>query len=175
MSSTSSAARLGVHERGVELGDVRVGELEHVGVAERRRAATRSSVSSGVERRTASIAVIGFAPASVRVAGPRTSRPGSGPVRFAVLVGDLARHDRGDVAVGRLHEALAAGGQVVAHLGPARGEALEVDDVDVGAVAGREHAAVEQADGRARCRCVCRCTSERQGRAGRGRGRGPRA
>ena len=34
MSSTSSVTRLGVHERGVELGDVRVGELEHVAVAE---------------------------------------------------------------------------------------------------------------------------------------------
>ena len=52
----------------------------------------------------------------------------------------------GDVAVGRLHEPLAAGGQVVAHLGAGR-EALEVDDVHVGPVAGREHAAVVQPDG----------------------------
>jgi hypothetical protein len=53
----------------------------------------------------------------------------------------------GHVAVGALHQAATAGGQVVAHLGAAGGEVLEVDEVDVGPVAGGEHAPVEQPDG----------------------------
>jgi hypothetical protein len=65
---------------------------------------------------------------------------------LAVLVGDLAGHDGGDVALGALHQPTSAGGQVVAHLGTAGGQVVEVDEVDVGPVAGGEHAPVEQAD-----------------------------
>ena len=78
-----------------------------------------------------------------------------------MLVGDLAGRDRRDVAVGGLHEPLAAGREVVAHLGAVRGQPFEVDDVHVGAVAGREHAAVEQAD-RARGRAGVALHEERQ-------------
>src|ERR1700693_5155668 len=67
--------------------------------------------------------------------------------RFAVLVSDLAGHNCGDVAVGTPHETLAARGQVVDHLRSPRGETFEVDHVDIRAIAGREHAPVEQTDG----------------------------
>ena len=49
-----------------------------------------------------------------------------------------AGDDGGDVAVGPLHEAAAAGGQVVHHLGRVQAHAVEVDQVDVGPLARRE-------------------------------------
>src|ERR1700719_3753089 len=69
------------------------------------------------------------------------------PPRFAVLVRDLAGDNCGDVAVGTLHETLAARGKIVDHLRSPRGEAFEVDHVDIRAITGREHAAIEQTDG----------------------------
>ena len=77
-------------------------------------------------------------------AADQAARAGAGVL--AVAVDDLARHDRGDVALGLLHEALPAGRQVADHLGRCRRRAVEVDDVHVGPVARSEHATVVQAD-----------------------------
>ena len=106
--------RLGVVERGVELGDVRVGELEDVAVAE--IGAAPLAVRLRAARVDGSIVVvIADAPSGRGLrAADEATRQRAG--RLAALVGDLARDDRGDVAVGRLHEPPAAGGQVVAHL-----------------------------------------------------------
>ena len=52
----------------------------------------------------------------------------------------------GGVALGSLHEAAAAGGQVERHARQPEGEAVEVDDVEVGAHAGRHQAAVAKAE-----------------------------
>ncbi len=67
--------------------------------------------------------------------------------RLAAPVGDVTSDDGGHVAVGRLHEPATAGRQVASHLGPARAQVLEVDQVQVGAVAGCDHATVEQTNG----------------------------
>ena len=67
--------------------------------------------------------------------GPRTSRPGSAPVASPSRIGDLARHDGRVVAVRLLQQPLAAGRQVVGHIGPAEAEAVVVDDVEIGLLA----------------------------------------
>jgi len=64
-----------------------------------------------------------------------------------MLEGDLAGHQGGDVAVGALDEAAAAGGQVEHHLGSVELHAVEVDEVEVGALAGGDDAAVGEAVG----------------------------
>ena len=54
-----------------------------------------------------------------------------------VVVDDLdAGDERGVVALGLLHEAARAGGQIVGHPGGAEREVVVVDDVEVGAQAG---------------------------------------
>ena len=61
---------------------------------------------------------------------------------LAVVVGLLAGDDRVPPAVGPLQQAPAAGRQVVDDLGLAESEAVEVDDVEIGAVPRGEHATV---------------------------------
>src|SRR3954454_11596737 len=60
---------------------------------------------------------------------------GQGTGVLAVGVGLGAGDERVQVAVGALQEPLAPGGQVVAEHRRVQGQALEVDDVDVGAPA----------------------------------------
>ena len=72
---------------------------------------------------------------------------GAGAGGLAVLEGDLAGHEGGDVAVGALHEAAAAGRQVEHHLGRPQVHGVEVDQVEVGPLALGDHAAVGEAVG----------------------------
>src|SRR5262249_55961083 len=67
---------------------------------------------------------------------------------LAPLEGDLAGHQGGDVAVGLLDEAAAAGREVVDHLRRVQVHAVEVDEVHVGPLAGGEDPAVAEAVGR---------------------------
>ena len=64
---------------------------------------------------------------------------------LVVADGGLAGDDGGDVARGALHEPTAAGGEVEHHLRLADLQPLVVDHVEVGAVPGRDPAAVVQA------------------------------
>ena len=164
--------RLRVHERGVELGDVRVGELVHVAVAERRRAATRSRVRAARARWCRSWS----SGSSCRGCGLRPAHEPAGQRvgGLAVFVGDLAR--RRSSRRSRRRSARGACRRPAGRSAPRAGarEPVEVDDVDIGAVAGREHAAVEQADG-ARGRTACAAARGTPTGTGRDRGRGPRA
>ena len=105
---------------------------------------------------------------------PRTRRPGSAPVASPSRIGDGARHHRGPVAPGTLEQALAAGGEVVAHDRRLAGQMVEVDDVEV-----RLHAAGDHAPDRAArppapcCSSAARPPGPRAG--ARARGRGPSA
>src|SRR5260370_30336462 len=62
--------------------------------------------------------------------------------RLAVAIGDGARHDRGAIAARLLQQALAAGRQVPFHHRRLDAELVEVDDGEVGLVAGCQLAAV---------------------------------
>ena len=66
------------------------------------------------------------------------ARPGAGV--DPVTSDHRARHDRGVVTVGGLHQPLAAGRQVVAHLGQVQPQPFEVDDVQIRLLAGRDDA-----------------------------------
>ncbi len=68
--------------------------------------------------------------------------------RLTVDVGLLAGDERVAVPARPLEQPLAAGGKVEDEVRGAETESLEVDHVDVGPVAGREHAPVEQPDRR---------------------------
>ena len=63
-----------------------------------------------------------------------------------MLNDDLAALDRRDVAVGDLHEAGPAGGEIGDQVGRPQREPLEVDHVEVGEVAGRHDTAIDPAD-----------------------------
>src|SRR5690606_33118738 len=65
---------------------------------------------------------------------------------LVVLPHDDAPLDRGDVALGRLDQPLAAGREVLAHPGRGDGQLVEVDDVEVGQVAGGDQPPVVEAE-----------------------------
>ena len=87
----------------------------------------------------------------------RAGREGAGGL--AVGVGLLAGHERVAVAVDVLQQALAAGGEVELEARRVQAQGLEVDDVDVGPVAGREHAAVVAGRRCGPCPGTGRCTT----------------
>ena len=76
---------------------------------------------------------------------------GQGTGRFALPVDDGAGDDGRVEAVRPLHQALAAGRQVVDDLGPAQAQPVVVDDVDVGLQPDPQHAAIVQADRARHC------------------------
>src|SRR5437868_308748 len=65
--------------------------------------------------------------------------------RLPILHGDLARDERGHIPVGSLDEPATAGREVEHHLGGAQAQAVEVDKVEVGLLAGGHDAAVAEA------------------------------
>src|SRR4051794_13419905 len=69
--------------------------------------------------------------------------PGAG--RLTVLEGDVTGDEGGDVAVDALHQPAALRRKVEHHLGLVEPEVVEVDQVDVGALAGFQRAAVVEA------------------------------
>src|SRR5438874_10229812 len=66
---------------------------------------------------------------------PRTSSGG-----LPSLEGDLARDQGGDIAVDMLHEPASAGREVEHHLRRVQTHPVEVDEVEVGLLAGCDHA-----------------------------------
>src|SRR4051812_40469741 len=88
-----------------------------------------------------STSVIGVASPSARA----DEATGAGPGVGVVLAGDGAGDERGDVALGLLHQAGRAAGQVGAELRRPGRDPLHVDHVDVGPLAGGEDAAVVEA------------------------------
>ncbi len=85
--------------------------------------------------------IVGHAAAVV----PSHQPAGPGAGRHAVVEGDLARLHRPPVAGGVLHQAAAAGGQVVGDAGRRAAQRRQLDDVDVGQVPGRQQPPVEPA------------------------------
>jgi hypothetical protein len=73
-------------------------------------------------------------------------RPGGLPV----AVGDFPGNDRGDIAVRFLKQATSPCRQISVHHRPLHGQAIKVDDVDIGLHAGGEQSAIVQADGASR-------------------------
>ena len=78
---------------------------------------------------------------------PRTHEPAGQRARvLAMLEGRRSSQQRGGVAVDPLHETAAAGGKVVDELRLVESQAVEVDQVDVGAQSRRGPAAVVKAE-----------------------------
>src|SRR5262249_58977257 len=65
---------------------------------------------------------------------------------LAPLEGRRSGQERGDVAIDPLHEAAAAGGQIVDELRLVEAQAVEIDQVHIGAQPRRESTAVPQAE-----------------------------
>src|SRR4051812_26633193 len=84
----------------------------------------------------------GMAPLS---GGAAHQLAGQGAGRLAVPVGDGAGEDGGVVAARLLHQPPPAARQVVEHARPLERQRIPVDDVDVGAQAGLQQAAIVQA------------------------------
>ena len=163
MSSSSMRAQLGTERRQRELV---TGDVEHV-VGLRSACTSAASSSSRSRRRRVGpdvpVAEVVAAPLARRFEGcarrHRATRvlagvglraadesPGQRAASPRRPRTSRTRHERGDVAVGRCTSRLPPAGRSWTHLGRLQREVLEVDHVDVGAVARREHAAVEQPD-----------------------------
>ena len=119
--------------------------------------AAKLDARCGFAQRVALVTPYGVDPRMLRDAGPRAARPSRGagcaprislpgrapvssPSRKITSPGD----QRGAIAVRLLHQPARAGGQVVRDVRRVEPELREVDQVQVRAVAGREHAAVAQ-------------------------------
>ena len=90
--------------------------------------------------------------------------PGRAPVSIAVAPGDGAADHRGDVARGVLHEAAATGRQVVRHARGVQRQPLEVDDVEVGLLAGGDARRGRSRPKSAAVSAVCFLTTYSSGR-----------
>lgn len=73
---------------------------------------------------------------------------------FAVAIDDFARHDRRDISPSALQQPLSACGQVERHPGALHAQTVEIDDIDVGLHARRDHAAIVETDRRGRVCCL---------------------
>ncbi len=71
---------------------------------------------------------------------------GAGACIFTVLEDRGSGNERRAIAVDALNEAATTGGQVMDDLGLVQAQPVEVDDVDVGAKAGLEPAAIVEAE-----------------------------
>ena len=72
--------------------------------------------------------------------------PGPGPGEPVVLPGDLAGHDRGPIALGRLQQAGPTGRQVGDQPGLPQGQPVEVDHVEIGPQTGGDPAPIVEVE-----------------------------
>ena len=92
------------------------------------------------------------------LAGPQQSTR-CGPRIRALLIDRLTRHQRLDIAIDALHEPASASREVVADLRGVQPQALEIDHIDIGALARLQPATIgetEEIRGFARVMCLSR-------------------
>ena len=78
--------------------------------------------------------------------GTANESPREFPCRLTLGVGLDTSDDRVTVTISTLHDPAATGRQVIEQLGLMHPQSVEVDDVEIGAVAGGQHATIMESD-----------------------------